>query len=226
MKPAVSKFSDNTINILASHILTYGNDLTTIESEEYSTISSTVSYVEKEAINVGADYVALGHVHTMVRLDKKKAEYYSGAIINTTFSRNNDTDKYVLIADLAVGKQAVVEPVKLNCKKLDVFESDSLEEIHNFCQVVPDDYVKAIYTSNNQVDFEMLKELRKKNPNLITLSVVNQEYLNERPMESKKDLSNSELFDKFMIDKTGKPSSPEVKELFLELMGETLYETD
>jgi len=226
LKPAVSKFSKDTINILTSHILTYGKDLTNIEAEEYSTISSNVSYVDKEAIDVGADYIALGHVHTMVQLEKNKAEYYSGAIINTTFGRNNDTDKYVLIADLAVGKKAVVEKVELNCKKLDVFESDSLEEIEKFCQVVPNDYVKAVYTSNNQVNFETLKELRKRNPNLITLSVVNHEYLNERPMESKKDLTNSELFDKFMLDKTGKPANPEVKELFLELMGETLYETD
>ena len=226
LTPAISQFGPNTIDILAGHILTYGTDLTLVEQDEYAGISNHISFVDKDAIAVNADYVALGHVHTMIRLDKKKAEYYSGAIINTAFGRNNDTDKYVLIADLHIGKEAEVEPVKLNCKKLDVFESDSLDEIDKFCQVVKDDYVKAIYTNSQQVNFETLKELRKRNPNLITLSVVNHEYLNERPMESKKDLTNSELFEKFVMDKTGKPANPEVKELFLELMGETLYETD
>ena len=45
-------------------------------------------------------------------------------------------------------------------------------------------------------------------------------------VESKKDLSNSELFDKFVKDMTGQDAKPEVKELFLQLMGEVLYEAD
>ena len=226
LQPAVSMFSDSTINILAAHLLTYGKDLTTVESMEYGTISGTVSFVEEETLNVDADYVALGHIHTMVRLDKKKAEFYSGAIINTNFSPNNDTDKYVIIADLHKGQEPVIEPVKLNCKKMDVFESDSLEEIDKFCKVVKDDYVKAILTNSNGVDYETMKALRKRNPNLVTLSVLNSKYLDERIVESKKDLSNSELFDKFVKDMTGQEAKPEVKELFLQLMGEVLYETD
>ena len=227
LKPAVSQFSDKTINILAAHVLTYGKDLTPVESFEYSTISSTVSYVERDTMNVNADYVALGHIHTMIRLDKSKDMYYSGAIINTTFSPNNDTDKYVIVADLQKGKKSKVEAVELKAKKLDIFESDSLEEIENFCHVVKDDYVKAILKGVDSVSYEVLKDVRKRNPNLITLSVINNELLqNDRPVESKRDLSNGELFDKFMQDIAGKTSKPEVKELFLELMGENLYETD
>lgn len=226
LQPAVSKFNKNTINILAGHVLTYGKDLTTIESMEYSTISSVVSYVEDETLDVNADYVALGHVHTMVRLDKSKAKFYSGAIINTTFNPNNDTDKYVIVADLHVGQDPVIEPVKLDCKKMDVFESDSIEEIDKFCQVVKDDYVKAILTNSKGIEYEELKALRKRNPNLITFSVVNSEDIADRPYESKKDLSNSELFDKFVKEMTGQEPKTEVKELFLQLMGETLYEAD
>lgn len=224
--PAVSKFSKDTINIFTSHLLTYGSDLTPVESLEYSTISSHGSFVERSTIDVDADYIALGHIHTMIRINKNKHEYYSGAIINNSFSDNNDTDKYVLIADLHAGKEAVVEPVQLNVKKLDVFESDSINEIDKFCQVVKDDYVKAVLTNSEGISYERLKELRKRNPNLITFSVINNEYLDERPLESKKELSNSELFDKFVKDVTGKESKPEVKELFLQLMGEAMYEAD
>ena len=226
LKPAVSKFSDKTINILAAHLLTYGKDMSHVESLEYTTISSTVSFVEKDVVNVDADYVALGHIHTMIRLDKQKAEYYSGAILNINFNENNDTDKYVLIADLEKGKEAEVKPVQLNCKKLVVFHSDSLQEIEMFCKVTRNEYVKVVYESNERLDFETLKGLRKRNPNLITFSVVNNNAIQERTRESKKDLTNSELFDKFVLDRTGKPANPRVKELFLELMGENLYETD
>jgi len=226
LEPAISEFSDKTINVLAAHLLTYGKDLNPVESLEYSTISSTVSYVEKDVVNVNADYVALGHIHTMVRLDKQKAEYYSGAILNISFNENNDTDKYVLIADLKKGEEAVVKPVQLDCKKLVVFRSDNLMEIEMFCQVARNEYVKVIYESDERLDFETLKALRKRNPNLITFSVINNNAIQQRTMESKKDLSNSELFDKFVLERTGKPANPKVKELFLELMGENLYETD
>jgi len=162
----------------------------------------------------------------MVRLDKQKAEYYSGAILNISFNENNDTDKYVLIADLKKGEEAVVKPVQLDCKKLVVFRSDNLMEIEMFCQVARNEYVKVIYESDERLDFETLKALRKRNPNLITFSVINNNAIQQRTMESKKDLSNSELFDKFVLERTGKPANPKVKELFLELMGENLYETD
>lgn len=226
LKPAVSKYSKDTINILAAHVLTYAKDMTHVESLEYSTISGTVSFVENETIDVNADYVALGHIHAMVRLNKSKSEFYSGSIINTDFSVNSDNDKYVIVADLHKGETPVVEPIKLNCKKMDVFESDSIDEIDKFCQVVKDDYVKAILTSNEAIDYETLKHLRKRNPNLVTLSVVNNANMENHTMESKRDLSNSELFDKFVKDITGKEAKPEVKELFLQLMGEALYETD
>lgn len=226
IKPAVKKFSENSINILTGHVLTYGKDLTAIESMEYSTITNNISYVDENTLNVNADYVALGHAHTMVRLNKAKNEFYSGAIINTAFSENMDTDKYVIIADLHVGQEAVIEPVQLKCKKMDVFESDSIEEIDKFCQVVKDDYVKAILHNSKGVDYETLKNLRARNKNLITFSVVNKELLENTSYESKKDLTNSELFDKYVKDVTGKEPDAEVKELFLQLMGEAMYEAD
>ena len=42
----------------------------------------------------------------------------------------------------------------------------------------------------------------------------------------KRDLTNSEIFDHFVMRKKGTAPKPEVKELFLELMSEDLYETD
>ena len=55
--------------------------------------------------------------------------------------------------------------------------------------------------------------------------------VSERPRErlikfGKESLSNSELFDKFVKDVTGSEAKPEVKELFLQLMGEALYAAD
>ena len=69
--------------------------------------------------------------------------------------------------------------------------------------------------------------LRKKYNNLVTLSVITKEAKNiTQNFVIKKDLTNAEIFDNFSTKQTGHLAEPEVKELFLSLMSEELYETD
>ena len=60
---------------------------------------------------------------------------------------------------------------------------------------------------------------------MITESVTNEAkaYTN---IVSKKDLTSAEIFEHFVKSKTGKEPEQEVKELFLNLMAEGLYEAD
>ncbi len=225
LAPAVKEFKPNTINILMSHLLTYGSNLSYEGLEEYMRISSNLSFVDKSVLNVGADYVALGHIHKLTKLDKDHYMYYSGSILNNHF-QDESGDRYVLIVDVDCNGVKNVEPIELETKKLVVFTSDSLDEIEKFCDVCKNDYVKATLKQAGCVSFEKLKELRQKHPNLITLSVLNEELMHEGEIESKKDLTTGEVFDKFVLSTTGKAAKPEVKELFLELMGEDVYETN
>ena len=73
---------------------------------------------------------------------------------------------------------------------------------------------------------EDIKHLRSTYPNLVTLSVLTKEAIQTTNVVSKKDLTNSEIFDNFVLRKKGTEPNPDVKELFLELMSEDLYETD
>ena len=184
-----------------------------------------MSFVDKSVLNVGADYVALGHIHSLTKVDKNKSIYYCGSIINNHFE-DMSTDRFVIIADVDKDGVKNIEPVQLDVKKMVTFSSDSLEEIEKFCDVCKDDYVKVVLKQKGSIGFEKLKELRTKHPNIITFSVLNEELMAEQNIESKKDLTTSEIFEKFVVATTGKEAKPEVKELFLELMGEDVYEAN
>jgi hypothetical protein len=71
-----------------------------------------------------------------------------------------------------------------------------------------------------------VKKLRKEHPNLVTLSVITNEAKAATSITSKKDLTNAEIFDHFVKAKKGTEADPKVKELFLSLMSEDLYEAD
>ena len=80
---------------------------------------------------------------------------------------------------------------------------------------------KSPYITMNDV-----KRLRKEHPNLVTLSVITNEAKAATSITSKKDLTNAEIFDHFIKAKKGTDPDPKVKELFLSLMSEGLYEAD
>lgn len=225
LAPAVKEFKPESVNILTAHLLTYGIDLGGEEIDEYGSVASTIDFVDRNVLDLGADYVALGHIHKLIKVDKNKNIYYSGSLINNFFADVNN-DKFVIVADVDNTGVKNLEPVQLDVKRMVTFTSDSLEEIEKFCDVAKDDYIKATLKQNGSITFEQLKELRARHPNLITFSVLNEELLLGENIESKKDLTTSEIFDKFALAVTGKEAKPEVKELFLELMGEDLYEAN
>ena len=72
----------------------------------------------------------------------------------------------------------------------------------------------------------LTKRLRKENPNLVTLSVITNEAKTSTNVISKKDLTSAEIFDHFVKARKGTDADPKVKELFLSLMSEGLYEAD
>jgi DNA repair exonuclease SbcCD nuclease subunit len=152
--------------------------------------------------------------------------YYSGSIINTHFTDQVAKEKCVNIVELKNGKLISVKPVVLKCKKMKLIRTNKFDEIDAFCKKYSNDYVKAVVENVKYVDFEDVKKVKANNPNLITLSVITDEAKELANVETKRDLTTQEIFDNYVMAKTGKPADKKVKELFLELMGESVYETD
>ena len=147
-------------------------------------------------------------------------------MINTHFTNEKAIEKSVNIVEVKDGKLVSVDVVPLACKKMRIINTNDFAQIDLFCKSYPQDYVKAVVENVKFVDFEDVKKLRAANPNLVTLSVITDEAKELTQVEIKKDLTTQEIFDKYVLNKTGKLPEKEVKELFLELMVEAVYEAD
>lgn len=239
LEPGISAFRDDTINITMAHVMSYGINIPEEEFVSYTQLSSTLSYVNHKAFDNKAHYTALGHVHQPITVNKDKNIFYSGSLINQFFSDREDEPTNVIIVDL--DKNGVQNIIKqpLNVKALKRFTVNSVAEAHKVLNANPDDLVKVIIENVDNTEevidnseytpyitMSDVKNLRKQHPNLVTLSVITNEAKAYTNIVSKKDLTSAEIFDHFVKAKTGKEADPDIKELFLNLMAEGLYEAD
>ena len=239
LQAGVSEFRDDTINITMAHVMSFGVDLDPDEFMSYTTLSTTFNYVDQKLFHNKAHYTALGHIHQAVAVNKDKNIFYSGSLINQFFSVKNDSPTNILIVDL--DKNGVQNIIKqpLNVKALKKFTVNSVSQAHKVLNENPDDLVKIIIENVDALDQEVdnseytpyvtptdLKNLRKQHSNLVTLSVITNEARASSEVTSKKDLTNAEIFEHFVKSKTGNEPESDVKELFLSLMSEGLYEAD
>ncbi len=225
-KPALSGFKKDTINIAVSHLLTYPVNCTPDEFQNYEVVGGAISFVNRENIISKAHYTALGHVHQLINVDKTHHIYYSGSTINKFFddiSKNN----YVIVADIDAknGVKNVNKIVLSTTKHLMVQRVSSITEAINFIKVNQDKLLKIIFENMDFVNPQDIKEIRNNYPNVITISVEPKK-IQEQIIVTKKDLSTKEIFEKFVENKTGQKPEKELTELFLELMGEVVYEAD
>ncbi len=225
LKEATSKFVKGENNIIVSHLQVAGAN-TASDHADYVDEYTPFTTINKQVLDAGATYVALGHLHHSIEVDDKAHIYYSGSIINTHFLEGDEQPKGVYIVDMEKGKCNNVQFVPLKCKKLRYYGAKSLDQVDKYCKKHVSDYVKAVIDGVKFVQFEDVKKLRSSNPNLVTLSVITEEAKQIATVETKKDLTTAEIFDKYVENKTGKLPDAKVKELFLELMGEAVYETN
>ena len=225
LKPGVSAFEDDTINILAAHIMACDLKLKKEELELYTTLANNTNTVSIDAISTKAHYTALGHVHKCMPVSREKNIYYSGSLINQFFNAGENDTKVILV-DLDKTGVKRIEKIPLNVKKLKKFTGTSLLQAELFCKDNPDDLIKAEVVKVDRISIDEIKRVRETYPNLVTLSIITKEALTNHEVASKKDIPIDELFDNFCIRKTGKPADEDVKELFLELMSEEENEAD
>ncbi|MBR4745546.1 MAG: exonuclease SbcCD subunit D [Clostridia bacterium] len=224
LKEACKEFKKGENNILCTHLSTAGVRFAEFDDEvsEYSPFATLTRDVLTGVKNM--TYGALGHIHYATKVTDNT--YYCGSLINTHFTNEKAIEKSVNVVEVKDGKLVSVDVVPLTCKKMRVINTKDFAQIEAFCKQYPQDYVKAVVENVKFVDFEDVKKLRAANPNLVTLSVITDEAKELAQVEIKKDLTTQEIFDKYVLNKTGKLPEKEVKELFLELMGEAVYEAD
>jgi exonuclease SbcD len=238
LEPGFKAFRDDTINITLAHAMSYGIDLEPEEFMAYTNLSTTFNYVDQKLFHSKAHYTALGHIHKAITINKDKNIFYSGSLINQFFDDSDVTNVLIVDLDKDGVKNIIRQP--LDVKILKKFIVSSVAQAHKVLSDNPDCLAKVIIENVDNTEEEVdnseytpfitnadLKRLRKEHPNLVTLSVItNQAKQSSNNVISKKDLTNSEIFDNFIKHKLGTTPDPDVKELFLSLMSEGLYEAD
>ena len=225
LKPGVSAFRKNTINILTAHIMACDINLKKEELEMYTTLANNTNTVKVDTISTGAHYTALGHVHKCMAVNREKFIYYSGSLINQFFDAG-ENDTKVMLVDLDNTGVKRIEKIPLNVKKLKKFTGTSLLQAELFCKDNPDDLIKAEVIKVDKISIEEIKRVRETYPNLVTLSIITKEATQNQDVVSTRDLPVDQVFNNFCLRKTGKPADEDVMNLFLELMAEEEDETD
>ena len=223
----LNRFEDGTVNIIASHLLTYSSKIKANDFKELSVIENSLGFVSNDALFTDAQYTALGHVHSCVPVNRDRNIYYSGSLINQTFDTNSESLTKVIVADINNKGVQKLDKGPIDVKLLKKFTVTSMLQAEIVCRDNPDSWVKVEVEGVDGITIDEIKELRSKYKNLVTLAIITKEARNsKKDYVSKKDLTNAEIFDNFALRQTGEPADPDVKELFLSLMSEELYETD
>ena len=224
-KPALSGFRKDTINIAISHLLTYPVNCSLEEFSNYEVVGGAISFVNRENLISQADYTALGHIHQQISIDKINHIYYSGATVNKFFD-DVSVHNYVVVADINGKGKAKVERVELTkTKQLISQRVGSVTEAINFLNANKNKLVRLIFENMDFVNPQDIKKIRGEFKNVITISVEPKK-IKEQVVITKKDLTTKEIFEKFVENKTGEKPEDELSNLFLELMGEVLYEAE
>ena len=209
---SVSGNTDNLPSILLAHIFVAGGKVS--ESEREIDLGGLRA--------VGADdlpkvqYIALGHLHKKQHIGKGHC-YYSGSPLQYSFDES--ADKSVKVFNLTLDGVQDLKDIPLQSgKKLIRLQADSAQGANALLKNYPNCWVELRLILNAPLtssDATMLAQ----NENLVSLLT---EVTSEQTMEfqSRKGLSDSELFDAFYKNAYGAQPKAEVKRIFLTTLNE------
>lgn len=218
-------FRTDTVNIAMSHLYVAGGIESGPESENPIQMGGAYS-VEPSVFDIGAQYLALGHLHRPQKVAGCGAfARYSGSPLAYSFSETGHA-KSVVVADIIPGSPAVIREVHL-CASHPLVRWKALgglEEVHRWIEERKD--------SNAWIDLELHVEELLKPADIHRLRELRPFIVNIRPafngqessgLEEERiaDLSMEEIFVRFFQRQHGVAPEPELVKLFLELADET-----
>lgn len=198
-------------NIILSHQFITGSK--SCDSENYQvggTDQISSSYYEK------FDYVALGHLHTPQKVNKKEYIRYSGSPIKLSFSEVG-VDKVCYLIDIKEKGNIVIEDIKLNpLKDMSVIKGKykDLIEDKELIEKNKDNYLKVELT--DEIDEPFVKEkLSIKYPNIMQVVYAKKKKNNNTIDADNMDLNKKtdmELIQDFYKEQTGRQMTKKQEE--------------
>ena len=209
---SASAFSADTFNIFVSHLFMVGSKTAAGEVRVGDIMAVPMGMLPK------ADYTALGHIHSPQALGDNT--YYSGAITELSVGQKN---LGVNIFETENGKIVSCENVKLkNIAKYEKVSASSIEDAEEKLMAYDDtDIVELEIVQNEPLMASEVKALRKNFAYISNISLVrNFEEIETGAHESRKHLSDEELFKEFYKSVRGTEPADDLTELFILCKGE------
>lgn len=215
------------VNVLVSHLFmaSKGGEIPDEPDDEKPILhvgGAQVIYTDNIPSQI--QYSALGHLHRMHRVGGVDINpvFYSGSPLSYSFAEAGQ-DKFVLTIDIEPGKEAVVEPVKLNAgKRLLRKRAVGMDEALQWLSENENALVELTLVTDTFITANERKQLNAAHRGIVSIipEVTNKTV--EAGSEQKNinlDRSMGELFADYFKHEHGQEPNEEIMELFKEVLG-------
>jgi exonuclease SbcD len=216
-------FSAKTVNLLMSHIYVLGGT----ESDSERPIQVGGAYtVDASALSVGAQYVALGHLHRPQTIRAEMPIRYCGSPLAYSFSEAGQA-KSVTVIEASPGKPAHYKEVYLRSGKPLVrwHAKDGIAEVHRWLDEGKDRsaWIDLEIHMNESLSMEQIQSLRKLHGGIVNIRPVFPDFDKAEARTSASiGLPADEIFRRFYKRQTGGAVPDEqTVQLFMELLLES-----
>ncbi|WP_018752773.1 exonuclease SbcCD subunit D [Paenibacillus sanguinis] len=221
MQELAAAFRPDTVNLAMSHIYVLGG----LESDSERPIQVGGAYtVDPLALDIGAQYTALGHLHRPQAVKGAGLARYSGSPLAYSFSEAGQA-KSVMLLDIQPGREPRLEElflrsgrplVRWNCR-------GGLEEVYRWLGEGKDAeaFIDLELSLSEAMSLGDIQALRKAHEGIVHIRPVYPGRDSEEAFVSRAGMPVPELFRKFYQRQTG-GAEPEAElvELFMSLVSE------
>lgn len=221
MRQLAGAFRSDTVNLAMSHIYVLGG----VESDSERPIQVGGAYtVDPSALDIGAQYTALGHLHRPQAVKGAGLTRYSGSPLAYSFSEAGQA-KSVMLLDVAPGKEPVLEELFLSSGRPLVRWScrGGLEEAYRWLEEGRDAnaFIDLEIRLTEAMSLSDIQALRKAHDGIVHIRPVYPGRELQEELISRESVPVHELFRKFYQRQTGGAEpEEELVELFMSLVSE------
>ena len=218
-------FRPDTVNILSSHIYVTGAKGTAPEMDAPVQMGGAYS-VAPSTLDIGAQYVALGHLHRPQEVRGCGAPaHYAGSPLSYSFAESGQV-KSVIVAEIFPGKEAAVRRLPLSTSRpLICWQArGGLPEVHRWIEEGLDAsaWIDLEIHASQLLPAREIQALRELRPNIVGIRIINQAQGGaDAASQSIRGLSVEEMFRRFFAARTnGLQPDEAMVSLFLALTQE------
>lgn len=224
LREMAADFRPDTVNLVMSHLYVLGGE----ESDSERPIQVGGAYtVHPDALAVGQQYTALGHLHRPQRVGDDDTVRYSGSPLAYSFSEAGQA-KSVTLVETAPGRPAAVRNILLSSgRPLVRWEArGGLAEVYRWLEENrdPDAWIELNIWLTEALTHEQIGRLRASREGIVQIRPVYAGASGAEPDAAgwrRSELSPDELFRRFYRKQTGGAEpEDELVALFLELVAE------